>query len=150
MWVTGFDKGSTWLYFLIIVCDLAAWVCEGNTFVCQSVRSMVQLSCTEIRFWKCSHSVIWCCRPFLIYVFGILSDFLQKNISRNTHCVGNEGFYWLLPALTAVTSCRQFWKLLLAVASFDSCCMLVPALTAVTSCCRQSQAANSFDSSHQL
>ena len=55
--VTGLNEGSIWLYFLIIVCGLPAWVCDEITLVWQGVRSGVQLSWTGTRFWKCSQSV---------------------------------------------------------------------------------------------
>ena len=41
-----------------------------------------------------------------------------------------------LVALTAVTSCRQHWQLLQAVASIGSCYKLSPALTVFISCCQ--------------
>ena len=44
-------------------------------------------------------------------------------------------FYKLSPALTADTSCRQLWWLIQAVGSFDICYKLPAALTSVTSCC---------------
>ena len=62
-------------------------------------------------------------------------------------------FYKLLPALTAVTSCRQLWQLLQAVDSLDSFYKLSTASKAVTSCCQLWQlllAVVSFDCCYQL
>ena len=61
--------------------------------------------------------------------------------------------YKLSPALTSVTSCKQLWQLLQAVASYDSCYELSTILTAVTSCCQLwqlLQGVTSFDICYKL
>ena len=57
-------------------------ITQMNTW--QGVRSGVQLSCKETRFWKCSQSVKKrCCRPLLKFIYDILCDFMHK-MTRNT------------------------------------------------------------------
>ena len=95
--------------------------------------------------WEKSFLVQWTLLIFLKTIAKGTTD--QPAVASFDSC------YRLLTALTAVTSCRQFWHLLQTVASFDIFYKLSPALTADTSC-RQLwhllQAVVSFDSCYKL
>ena len=95
--------------------------------------------------WEKSFLVQWTLLIFLKTIAKGTTD--QPAVASFDSC------YRLLTALTAVTSCRQFWHLLQTVASFDIFYKLSPALPADTSCrqlWRLIQAVGSFDICYKL
>ena len=83
--------------------------------------------------WQIHPNTLTCWSDKRIIKSSVCKCWSEKN------SIGIGSCYKLSPALTAVTSCRQLWQLLLAVARFDSCCQLWQLLWAVASIgsCRQ-------------
>ena len=78
--------------------------------------------------WQIHSNTLTCWSDKRIIKSSVCKCWSEKN------SIGIGSCYMLSPALTAVTSCRQLWQLLQAVASLNRFCKLSTAPKAVTSC----------------